>query len=94
VLNLALVGRAFPLIADLEFLVAPVFWIGVVGLAILYPLLTYWRGGPVRVRRSGTTTLAVAGYDLGRLAIVGAGVLIGVLAFRYVLLYSAAAAVH
>jgi hypothetical protein len=48
----------------------------------------------VRVRRSGTTTLAVAGYDLGRLAIVGAGVLIGVLAFRYVLLYSAAAAVH
>lgn len=94
VINLALVGRAFPLVADLDQLVAPIFWLGVVGLAILYPLLTYWRGGPVRVRRSGTTTLAVAGYDLGRLAFVGVGVLIGVLAFRYALLYSALAAVQ
>lgn len=94
VLNLALVGRAFPLVADLDLLVAPIFWLGVVGLAILYPLLTYWRGGPVRVKRGGATTLEVAGYDVGRLAIVGVGVLIGVLAFRYVLLYSAAAAIH
>ena len=94
VLNLALVGRAFPLVADLDQLVAPIFWLGVVGLAILYPLLTYWRGGPVRVKRTGATTLAVAGYDLGRLAIVGVGVLIGVLAFRYVLLYSALAAIQ
>lgn len=94
VVNLAIVGQVAPLIADLDQLVAPVFWLGVVGLAILYPLLTYWRGGPVRVKRGGTTTLAVAGYDLGRLAIVGAGVLIGVLAFRYVLLYSALAALQ
>lgn len=92
VVNLAIVGRVGPLVADLDQLVAPVFWLGVVGLAILYPLLTYWKGGPVRVRRSGTTTLAVAGYDMGRLAIVGAGVLLGVLAFRYVLLFSALAA--
>ncbi len=94
VLNLALAGGVTPLIADLDELVAPVFWLGVVGLAILYPLLTYWRGGPVRVKRSGTTTAVVAGYDLGRLAIVGVGVLIGVLAFRYVVLYSALAALH
>lgn len=92
VVNLAVAGRVTPMLTELEFLVAPIFWIGVVGLAILYPLLTYWRGGPVRVRRSGTTTLAVAGYDLGRLALVGTGVLLGVLAFRYVILYSALAA--
>jgi len=94
VLTLAATGRVTLLVAQLDLRIAPVFWIGVVGLAILYPLLTYWRGGPVRVRRSGTTTLAVAGTDLGRLAMVGAGVLLGVLAFRYVLLYSALAAVH
>lgn len=94
VLNLALVGRAFPLVADVDQLVAPIFWLGVVGLAILYPLLTYWRGGPIRVKRTGATTLAVAGYDLGRLAFVGVGVLVGVLAFRYVLLYSALAALQ
>jgi len=84
---------------DLHSLVAPIFWVGVVGLAILYPLLTLWRGSPIRVergraKRGGATTLTVAGYDLGRLAFVGAGVLIGVLAFRYVLLYSALAAIH
>lgn len=94
VINLAVAGRVTPMLTELEFLVAPLFWIGVVGLAIAYPLLAYWRGGPVRVRRSGTTTLAVAGYDLGRLAMVGAGVLLGVLAFRYVMLYSALAATH
>lgn len=93
VVNLAVAGRVTLLLADLDLLVAPAFWIGVVGLAILYPLVTYWRGGPVRVKRTGSTTLAVAGYDLGRLAIVGAGVLLGVLAFRYVLLFSALAAV-
>lgn len=92
VINLAVVGRVAPLLADLDQLVAPIFWIGVVGLAILYPLLTYWRGGPIRVKRGGTTTLTAAGYDLGRLAMVGAGVLLGVLAFRYALLYSALAA--
>src|SRR5687768_1769936 len=70
VINLAIVGRAFPLVADLDQLVAPVFWLGVVGLAILYPLLTLWRGGPIRVKRGGGTTAVVAGYDLGRLAFV------------------------
>ena len=35
-----------------------------------------------------------AGLADGRLAMVGAGVLLGVLAFRYVLLYSALAAVN
>lgn len=94
VLNLAVVGRATPLIADLDALVAPVFWLGVVGLAIAYPLLTLWRGGTARVKRSGTSATVVAGYDIGRLAMVGAGVLLGVLAFRYVLLYSALAALH
>ncbi|HET8568366.1 MAG TPA: NrfD/PsrC family molybdoenzyme membrane anchor subunit [Candidatus Limnocylindria bacterium] len=88
--NLAAVGRASPLVADLDQLVAPIFWIGVVGLAILYPLLALWRRGPVVTR--GGRSLAVAGLDLGRLAVVGTGVLIGVLAFRYVLLYSALAA--
>lgn len=92
VVNLAIVGQVAPLVADLDQLVAPVFWLGAVGLAILYPLLTFWKGGPVRAGRAGGTTLAVAGYDLGRLAIVGAGVLLGVLAFRYVLLFSALAA--
>ena len=99
VVNLAIVGRAVPLVADLDQLVAPIFWLGVVGLAILYPLLALWRASPVRAQRAGAkrggaTTLTVAGYDLGRLAFVGAGVLIGVLAFRYVLLYSALAAIH
>lgn len=94
VINLAIVGQATPLVADLDQLVAPIFWLGVVGLAILYPLLAFWRGGSVRVKRTGTTTLAVAGYDLGRLAFVGGGVLLGVLAFRYVLLFSALAALH
>lgn len=99
VVNLAIVGRAFPLVADLDQLVAPIFWLGVVGLAILYPLLALWRGSPLRAqrdgaRRGGAATLTVAGYDLGRLAFVGAGVLIGVLAFRYVLLYSALAAIQ
>lgn len=94
VVNLAIVGRATPLIADLDALVAPVFWLGVVGLAIAYPLLTLWRGSPVRVKRSGASTAVVAGYDVGRLAVVGAGVLLGVLAFRYVLLFSALAAIH
>lgn len=92
VVNLALVGRVGPLVADLDQLVAPVFWLGVVGLAIAYPLLVLGRGGPRDVKRAGGTTVAVAGYDLGRLAIVGAGVLLGVLAFRYVLLFSALAA--
>ncbi len=94
VVNLAIIGHATPLIADLDQLVAPVFWLGVVGLAILYPLLTSWRSGPVSVKRAGGATAVVAGYDLGRLAIVGAGVLLGVLAFRYVLLFSALAALH
>jgi formate-dependent nitrite reductase membrane component NrfD len=94
VLNLALVGRAGPLVAELDQLVAPVFWVGVVGLAIAYPLLAYWRGGPTRVRSGGGTTLEVAGYDAGRLAMVGAGVLLGVLAFRYAILFSALAATH
>jgi formate-dependent nitrite reductase membrane component NrfD len=94
VVNLAIVGRATPVIADLDQLVAPVFWLGVVGLAVAYPLLTLWRSpGPARrTQRGGSAVLA--GYDLRSLAVVGTGVLLGVLAFRYVLLFSALGALQ
>lgn len=102
VVNLAVVGRAFPVVADLDQLVAPVFWIGVVGLAIAYPLLALWRGRGVRTRpgqnaraeRGGGAATAAMGYDLGRLAVVGTLVLVGVLAFRYVVLFSALSALQ
>ncbi|CAN5154783.1 polysulfide reductase NrfD [soil metagenome] len=84
VVNLAVAGRASPLLATFRELVSPVFWIGVVGAAIAFPLATLlWR--PRTARR---------GFDPGRLAIVGAVVLVGVLAFRYAILYSALAAIE
>lgn len=66
------------LIASL--LVGPVFWIGVVGAALLVPLVLL---GP-RVRA----------LPSGRLAMVGVVVLLGVLAFRYAMFYSAIAFVQ
>ena len=84
VANLAAVGRATPLVATLGALVGPVFWIGAVGAAILFPIV-------ILTRRPG---LVVAGIAAGRLAVIGVVVLIGVLAFRYALLYSALAAVE
>jgi len=84
VANLVALGKAAPLIATMTALVAPVFWIGVVGLAIVYPIA-------VILTRS---RLAIAGTPVGRLAVVGVVVLVGVLAFRYALLFSALAAVE
>jgi formate-dependent nitrite reductase membrane component NrfD len=80
--NLAALGQAGPLIASMSSLVAPLFWIGVVGLAILYPLVTL--AGP---------RLAFNRVSLSQLAVVGAVVLVGALAFRWSLLHSALAAV-
>lgn len=82
VVNLAAVGRALPLVGTFEQLVAPIFWLGVVGLAILFPIIVMSRRG----------TLALGRVDLTDLAVVGTLVLVGVLAFRYALLYSALAA--
>jgi formate-dependent nitrite reductase membrane component NrfD len=81
--NLAALGQADPLIASMTDLVAPLFWVGVVGLAILYPLVTI-AAGP---------RLAISRVSLSQLAVVGTVVLIGVLAFRWSLLHSALAAV-
>ncbi|MGH2499836.1 MAG: NrfD/PsrC family molybdoenzyme membrane anchor subunit [Candidatus Limnocylindria bacterium] len=78
VINLLAVGRASPLIGTMRELVAPVFWIGVVGAAILAPIVL------LLLRRRPAT----------RLAVVGVVVLAGVLAFRYSMLYSALAAVE
>jgi formate-dependent nitrite reductase membrane component NrfD len=80
--NLSAVGQAGPLIGSMTDLVAPLFWVGVVGLAILYPLVTL--AGP---------RLAVSRASLSQLAVVGTVVLVGVLAFRWSLLHSALAAV-
>ena len=66
------------LIASL--LVGPVFWIGVVGAALLVPLVVL----APRVRS----------LPSGRLAMVGVVVLLGVLAFRYAMFYSAIAFVQ
>ncbi len=81
--NLVALGAAAPLIAATTALVAPVFWIGAVGLAILYPIVVL----------STTPRLALARVQVSQLAVVGIVVLLGVLAFRYSLLYSALAAV-
>ncbi|HEY8655416.1 MAG TPA: NrfD/PsrC family molybdoenzyme membrane anchor subunit [Candidatus Limnocylindria bacterium] len=66
------------LIASL--LVGPVFWIGVVGAALLVPLV-------LLVPRARA-------LPSGRLAMVGVVVLLGVLAFRYAMFYSAIAFVQ
>ena len=83
VANLSALGQAEPLISSGTALVAPVFWIGVVGLAILYPIVTI-AAGP---------RLAFSRVSLSQLAVVGTIVLVGVLAFRWSLLHSALAAV-
>lgn len=80
--NLAALGSAAPLLAATTALVAPLFWIGVVGLAILYPIVVIATGPRVRV----------AQVDLSSLAAVGTLVLLGVLAFRWAILHSAIAA--
>lgn len=82
VANLAALGSAGDVIATMSQLVAPIFWLGVVGLALVYPIVFVATG----------TRLAVGQVRLERLAVMGAAVLIGVLAFRYVFLYSALAA--
>lgn len=82
VANLAALGSAGDVIATMSQLVAPIFWIGVVGLALAYPIVFVATG----------TRLAVGQVRLERLAVMGAAVLVGVLAFRYVFLYSALAA--
>jgi formate-dependent nitrite reductase membrane component NrfD len=69
-------GSFTALAASLHELVAPVFWIGAVGLALLVPLLTLAPRPILRVPN-------------GSLALVGVLVLVGVLAFRYALFFSA-----
>jgi hypothetical protein len=80
--NLAALGTAAPLIAAMTDLVAPTFWIGVVGLAILYPIVVIATG----------PRLTIARYSVSQLAVIGVVVLLGVLAFRWSLLHSALAA--
>lgn len=80
--NLVALGQAGPLIAAMTALVAPAFWVGAVGLAILYPIATLSTGARIRV----------AQVSLSGLATVGVVVLIGILAFRWSLLHSALAA--
>ncbi|MBI2774304.1 MAG: polysulfide reductase NrfD [Chloroflexi bacterium] len=81
--NLVALGSAQPLIGALTALTAPIFWVGVVGLAILYPIVVIATGPRLRVAQVSASGLAV----------VGTVVLIGVLAFRWSLLHSALAAV-
>ena len=83
VANLQALGVAGPLIAAMTALVAPLFWVGVVGLAILYPIVVIATGPRLRV----------ASVNASSLAVVGVVVLLGVLAFRWSLLHSALAAV-
>ncbi len=75
--NLAALGSLSALAASL--LVGPVFWIGAVGAAILVPLVTT---GPVGLRVWQRTD---------QLVILGALVLLGVLAFRYATFFAAIA---
>lgn len=82
VANLAALGQADPLIASMSDLVAPLFWLGVVGLAILYPLVTIAAGPRLSFQR----------VSLSGLAVVGTLVLLGALAFRWSILHSALAA--
>lgn len=81
--NLAALGDAAPLLSATTALVAPLFWIGVVGLAILYPIVVVAAGPRLQVAR----------VQLAGLALTGTLVLLGVLAFRWSLLHSALAAV-
>jgi formate-dependent nitrite reductase membrane component NrfD len=69
-------GSLSALIASLHELVAPAFWIGAVGLALLVPLIAL---SPRRIVR----------VPNGSLALIGILVLVGVLAFRYAMFFSA-----
>ena len=69
-------GSLTALIASLHELVGVVFWVGAVGLGLLVPLLMLAPRPIVRVPN-------------GSLALVGVLVLVGVLAFRYAMFFSA-----
>jgi formate-dependent nitrite reductase membrane component NrfD len=69
-------GSLRALVASLQEFVAPAFWIGAVGLGLLVPLLAF-------------SPRPIMGAPNGSLAIVGVLVLVGVLAFRYAMFFSA-----
>jgi len=75
--NLQALGSFTAIAASL--LVGPVFWIGAVGVAVLLPIVT---AGPFGLRVWQRTD---------QLVILGALVLLGVLAFRYATFFSAIA---
>jgi formate-dependent nitrite reductase membrane component NrfD len=75
--NLQALGSLGAIAASL--LVGPVFWIGAVGIAVLLPIVT---AGPFGLRLFARTE---------QLAVLGALVLLGVLAFRYATFFSAIA---
>jgi len=83
VANLMALGQAGPLIASMTDLVAPLFWVGVVGLAVLYPIVTILAGPRLTFSR----------VHPAQLAVIGTVVLVGVLAFRWSLLHSALVAI-
>jgi formate-dependent nitrite reductase membrane component NrfD len=69
-------GSLGALVASLHEFVAPAFWIGAVGLGLLVPLLALSPRPIVRVPN-------------GSLALIGVLVLVGMLAFRYAMFFSA-----
>jgi len=69
-------GSLSALVASLHEFVGPVFWIGAVGLGLLVPLLALSPRPLLRVPN-------------GSLALIGVLVLVGVLAFRYAMFFSA-----
>ena len=69
-------GSLSALVASFHEFVGPVFWIGAVGLGLLVPLLALAPRPIVRVPN-------------GSLALVGVLILVGVLAFRYAMFFSA-----
>lgn len=69
-------GSLAALIGSLHEFVGPVFWVGAVGLGLILPLLALAPRPMVRVPN-------------GSLALVGLLVLVGVLAFRYAVFFSA-----
>jgi formate-dependent nitrite reductase membrane component NrfD len=69
-------GSLGALVASLHEFVAPAFWIGAVGLGLLVPLLALSPRPIVRVSN-------------GSLALIGVLVLVGMLAFRYAMFFSA-----
>ena len=69
-------GSLAALIGTFHEFVGPVFWIGVVGLALVVPLVALSPRPLVRMPRTSTT-------------LIGLLVLVGVLAFRYAMFFSA-----